>query len=416
MRFTNSLFSRLTWIFVFTALCLFIVAASTFRIAGHERPERQAMRSILNGLTGAFSLPAETEKVEVIRSIAGDFTVVSTNGTQWSSSAAEVPRLSCNDFENGSYQLVDKQLIVRNNALCFVFTEFARPLSRHGVNLLRVGVVGVLMVLGLSGFFIFRLFSPLKALNQGVRKIAQGDVTHRLGLQGNFEIRELAVNLDHMAGELQKMLRAKQELLLAVSHELRSPLTTAKILAEMVSDVNIKTRLAKSLKQLENLITSLLEAERLDQNHKALDLEEVDVQALMQSIISEEQQVLEPLKKTGQARPVQLDSFRFGLAVKNLINNALKYSSNQDVEVSLHFMTDRFEVHILDQGDGISEEMLARLGEAFYRPDGSRSRETGGFGLGVYLAQRVAKAHGGTLVYLPNPKHQGTKAVLQIPY
>ena len=245
-----------------------------------------------------------------------------------------------------------------------------------------------------------RIIAPVIKLKQGIQRIGAGDLQHRIQLERRDELGDLGQSIDKMADEIQNMLEAKRQLLLAISHELRSPLTRAKVSTEMINDETSRNRLHRDLNEMERLIAELLESERLSDRHQTLKLERVDLVSLV-SDLNGEAFADRDIELTLPRSPVnlQLDSTRIRLMLRNLIDNALRYTpvGRPPVEVRLNLEPERIILAIKDYGAGIAPEHLPHLTEPFYRADPSRRRQTGGYGLGLYLCRMIAEAHGGTL-------------------
>jgi signal transduction histidine kinase len=204
-----------------------------------------------------------------------------------------------------------------------------------------------------------------------------------------------------MAGELRHMLDAKRALLLSISHELRSPLTRARLNAELVDEGPSRDALLRDLGEMRELISDLLESERLAAGHAALQREPVDLAALVEIAVHEQvpADVALELDLDADLGAVAVDPARWRLLVRNLVGNALRHGQ-PPLHIRLHREAgevDEVVFTVRDHGPGVSPEALAQLGEAFYRPDAARGRSSGGVGLGLYLCRLVAQAHGGRL-------------------
>ena len=198
------------------------------------------------------------------------------------------------------------------------------------------------------------------------------------------------------------MLEAKRTLLLAISHELRSPLTRARVNAELLPDSPEQAALVRDLAAMRDLITDLLESERLASGHTALHAEPTDLAALVRDLVQTQyaaQRLL--LDLADGLAPMPLDPARIRLLLRNLIENALRHGAGAltPPEVVLRAENPgQVLLSVRDHGPGVPPEHLPHLAEAFYRPDSARTRATGGVGLGLHLCRQVAQAHGGSLV------------------
>jgi signal transduction histidine kinase len=262
----------------------------------------------------------------------------------------------------------------------------------------------LLMVTGMAFGTIRQMLRPLRALAVGAEAFARGDLSHRIRLQPHSELGELGVLFNRMAADIQAMLDGKRALLLAISHELRSPLTRARLNAELVEEGPSRTALLQDLGLMRDLITAMLESERLDAGHSALALQRCDLNVLIAELVqtqfadADARGELE-LDLGAELPELPLDRLRLQLLLRNLIDNALRYNdaSSDAVTVSTRIEDLGVRLSVRDHGPGVPAELLPKLGEPFYRPDESRVRSAGGVGLGLSLCKLIANAHGATL-------------------
>ena len=257
----------------------------------------------------------------------------------------------------------------------------------------------LLLVTTVAYLTVRRLFRPLDDIGAGARRFGEGDFATPIPVRRQDELGDLAAQVNTMAAELQRRLEAKRELLLAISHELRSPLTRARLNTELLDESAPRQALLRDLALMRDLVTDLLESERLAAGHAALQAEPTEVNALVRSLCAEQSAgtALE-LQLDPAAGSATIDPVRLRLALRNLIDNALRHSAGAVppcVSTRRHATTLQFVVR--DFGPGVAEDQLPRLAEAFYRADVARGRDTGGVGLGLHLCQLVARAHGGRL-------------------
>jgi signal transduction histidine kinase len=263
-------------------------------------------------------------------------------------------------------------------------------------------LVGFALLLVLLAYLAVRgLFRPVGTIRQGAAYIGAGHFDHRIRTSRDDELGELALDINTMAGKVEGMLDAKRELLLGVSHELRSPLSRMNLGLALLDESTATQALQQDVNEMRSIVETLLEAERLASRHAALHLAAVSLPQLAQEL-QQRYFAGEPrLSVTTTGEPIaQLDAARIQLMLKNLVGNALRYSTASDgpVELTIDGDGESVEFRVRDYGPGIPAGQRAHLGEPFYRSDASRARETGGTGLGLYLARQVARAHGGDLV------------------
>ena len=169
---------------------------------------------------------------------------------------------------------------------------------------------------------------------------------------------------------------------------------------------------------MERLIADLLESEALNTRHAILRLESVDLGELVESVINTdfaEQRSRVKLLLPDERLEGQLDANRMRLLVRNLVENALRYSppGGEKLQIRGSRSGDYFELRVTDHGEGIPAEHLARVTEPFYRADPARSRATGGIGLGLYLCRLIAEAHGG-LLHIESEPDRGTEVTITL--
>ncbi len=263
--------------------------------------------------------------------------------------------------------------------------------------------LGALLLLTLLAYAtVRRLLRPLQGIGAGVARFGAGDFGQPIVTGRRDELGELAERINRMAGSLQGMLDAKRALLLAISHELRSPLTRARVNAELVPDGEHRDALLRDLAAMRVLIADLLESERLASGHSALHTETVDLAALMREVVvTQFADARLTLHLDDPVGALQADPMRLRLLLRNLIDNALRHSTGATAPPVLSLARDvdgALMLTVRDFGPGVDADQLTRLAEPFYRADSARQRSTGGVGLGLYLCRLVMQAHGGALL------------------
>jgi signal transduction histidine kinase len=264
------------------------------------------------------------------------------------------------------------------------------------------------------------MLHPLVALRAGAVRYGQGDFSQPIVPRNHDELGDLAEQINGMAARLHHMLDAKRQLLLAISHELRSPLARARMNAELIDDSGERSALLRDLGEMRDLITDLLESERLADvqagGHAALQTETATLADIVHEQCDAQAAAGQVALQLADASPsLPLDRARMRLLLRNLVDNALRHGgeSGQAPVVSTLATSASVQLVVRDFGPGMDESQLQHAAEAFYRADAARLRSTGGVGLGLYLCKLVAEAHGGTLA-LRNA-HPGLEITVTLP-
>jgi signal transduction histidine kinase len=258
-------------------------------------------------------------------------------------------------------------------------------------------MVGVVLV---THIVLRRLLSPLRTLGDGVARLSAGDLDVVLPTPAADEFGVLTEAFNRMVARVRGMLEARDQLLRDVSHELRSPLTRMKVALELLPPSENRARMAADVAEMEAMTTELLELERL-RDGRSMRMERRDLVPLL-SEAARAFACRPPgvrFDAPAAAIPVDLDGDSFRGVLRNLLENAVAYSlpDSRPVRLSATSTGGGVVIGVTDDGPGIPEEDLPRLFEPFFRVDRSRSKKTGGYGLGLSICKRIVEAHGGEL-------------------
>jgi signal transduction histidine kinase len=279
--------------------------------------------------------------------------------------------------------------------------------------LVGYGLAALLLLTLLAWLYARHLLRPLDAIGEGARRFGAGDFSRPIVVrrpQRPDELGQLAQTINTMGEDIRQMLDAQRALLLAISHELRSPLTRARLHTELLPETPDtapqREALLRDLAEMARLISDLLEGERLAGRHAALQREPTDLAALARAVITDLEDRHPAARAVTLHAPaglpvLALDAARIRLLLRNLLDNALRHGAGADQPPAVTLAAGDaggVTLTVRDHGPGVPDEQLARLAEPFYRPDSARTRAAGGVGLGLYLCRLVAQAHGGTFV------------------
>ena len=276
-----------------------------------------------------------------------------------------------------------------------------------------------LLILLICYALVQRIFRPIKSIEEGAKRIGQGQLEYRIDVKQKDELGSLAQKINQLAVNVQEMLAAKQRLNLGVSHELRSPLTRARLEVELLEDSKIKEDLLNEINAMETIIANLLDSEAINYGHKKLKLELFELSEMIGQMIqksgflSKSNIAFIPLDRAAQ---VEADKTLFEVMIKNILENAIRYNpaEGEPIQIRVEQMEHTYEIKIRDFGPGLSKEDLTKVTEPFYRPGQSRSRQSGGFGLGLYLCKQIVEAHQGT-ISIENHEETGAVVAVTIP-
>ena len=264
-------------------------------------------------------------------------------------------------------------------------------------------VLLTLLTLILAGAFLSMrwILKPVRWLDEGVREVGRGNLKHRVPVKRSDEFRELAAAFNDMTDRIRDMLHTKERLMLDVSHELRSPLTRMKVALEFLPEGQAKDSLKSDITEMETMINEILETARMHHLHGNLKRQLINLADFLERILADYVNQ-PPGVRTGDF-PVDVelnvDPEQIKIVCQNILTNAIKFSAPDDepVMISVKKHTDTTVVRVLDHGIGIPPDELPHIFEPFYRVDKSRSKRTGGYGLGLSLCKTIMEAHGGRI-------------------
>ena len=277
-----------------------------------------------------------------------------------------------------------------------------------------------LLILFILFLLVQKIVNPIQAIQDGTTKIGSGELEHRISIKPKDELGILANEINLLAANVQGMLEAKQRLNLGVSHELRSPLTRARLQIEMLKDEKQRDELLNEIHAMEIIISNLLDSEAINYGHKKLDLKIFNIVNTVKDLISKAPYLenIETVTSSNlKVKDVEGDQILIEVMIKNILENASRFTSptNSQIEITLDEIdSDLIRLSFRDFGPGFNEGDFEKVTEPFFRTGQSRSRKSGGFGLGLYLSKQIITAHGGT-IEIENHSQQGAIVSLMMP-
>ena len=300
--------------------------------------------------------------------------------------------------------------------------HFGSPELNHRLRSAHFALIGPVL-LSIVGVILIahqrlrRLLLPLRALADGVARLARGDLNVSIAPSSRDEFASLTNAFNRMVTRVREMLGAREQLLTDVSHELRSPITRMKVALELLPESEPRTRLVADVRELETLVTEVLELQRLQSVH-GIHKEPIDLVLLAENVAASFGRTQPSIALQGAERPITVtaDARLMTVVLRNLVENAVTHAlpDSGPVLIRVEKVNAGATIRIQDDGPGIPEEEVERVFEPFYRIDRSRSRQTGGYGLGLSICKRALATHGGRLTVEPNVP-RGSVFVIELP-
>ncbi|OMH38915.1 cell wall metabolism sensor histidine kinase WalK [Motiliproteus sp. MSK22-1] len=426
-RFIQSIFTRLLAIFVAAILLMALLFGLGHLIFDSKETDNSYTKHLaeyLDYLIKDIGVPPDlTRAREISNNLAIDIQISSEN-LQWNTHPdfAAVEQFHYITLDDADIQVSTRRGLkiakIEKNGYQYTFVtpgfNYQDLRSKRGLYYLIV----IIAVLFLIFYSVRRLFRPIKQIRAGAARIGAGELDFRIESKRTDELGQLTHDINRMACDLEQLLEAKRQLLLAISHELRTPLTRCGVAVEMIEDSGLQTSIKEDLDSMNELIGTLIEAERLNTRHVVLHKETLELNDWMTDLIDQnypKQQSRIWLLPSPNSILISADVARLKLLIKNLIDNALRHSEKQQsIEVRPGQSDSHNLIQIIDQGEGMSDAVLKQVMQPLYRADESRQRNTGGFGLGLYLSLQIAKAHQGNLE-IHSELNRGTTVTVLLP-
>ncbi len=286
-----------------------------------------------------------------------------------------------------------------------------------------------LAILAMVYFLMSILLTPLKNILNTIELISAGQLHNRVEIKGRNEFSQLAKEINTMTQQLEQVDSARQEFVSNVSHELKTPLSSIKVLSESILlQEDMPTEMYREFLQdinsevdrMTNIINDLLSLVKMDYKEAAIIIEETDLCQLLTEIMKR----LKPLSdkknitlslEIVREMVIEADAVKINLALSNLVENAIKYTpEGGEVTVTLDGDHQNSFITVEDTGIGISEEEQSKIFNRFYRVDKTRDRETGGTGLGLAITHSAVILHNGS-IKVDSALGEGSTFIIRLP-
>ncbi|MDP6852970.1 MAG: HAMP domain-containing sensor histidine kinase [Candidatus Marinimicrobia bacterium] len=295
--------------------------------------------------------------------------------------------------------------------LFYVVIDYVPPSELY--NLVFAVILALLFFVALY-LFIRRYLKPVELMKNRIDALEAGDLKSSIDIIGEDELASLSHSMNKLILEINKLLENKHQLLLEVSHELRSPLARMQLLLAMLPEHKNITKLKEEIGFLEGMIENLLLSDRLSMPYSKLNMDTLTTSEILNKVLDmfpntrEKIQVKNPIPDEN----IRIDETKFSLALRNLLDNAFKYNKkDSDIELTVSRHED-IEFQVKDFGIGISPENIQKIIQPFYQADQTVS--TKGFGLGLTICKKIIESHQGRLTISSVPG-EGSAFTLHLP-
>ncbi len=290
-------------------------------------------------------------------------------------------------------------------------------------------MVMTILIIAMSLAISHILIVPFHKVTKAIKEVKEGFTDEAISVPDYEETQHIVGAFNDVLKRMRTLDKSRQEFVSNVSHELKTPLTSMKVLADsliMQQEVpnelyqEFMTDIAQEIDRENKIINDLLTLVKLDKTDGELNIESVDINALLELLMKRlrpiaRQQNIEVILESNRPVQANVDEVKMTLALSNLVENAIKYNKqNGWVRVVLDADYQYFTVMVEDSGMGIPEESLERIYERFYRVDKSHSREIGGTGLGLAITRNIILMHRGT-IQVSSVEAEGTIFVVKVP-
>jgi len=412
-KILNSVFLKLLLVIVVTGVCINLLVGGFFMYffmdAMKNTPFRNNVVQYLEYLINDFGSPPDFQRAkEISQKLTLEIRYEGTD-KKWATSK-EMPPVN----EMRLRKIYDRPLVYTGRSQGKSFIVFRDGQNQYTFDFIKsyehqsFSEVKILfLIVFLTGmlvcvyFVIRRILNPIKLLNEGVQQVSSGNLNYLVPVKKSDELGNLADAFNSMTVRIRQMLHSREQLLLNVSHELRSPLTRMKVALEFLPDNSAKKNLSEDISEMGTMISEILETERLKSEYGQLNLQPTELANIVEEVIATFEHAYPNIiyeNKAGKTI-LNIDRQRIKTVINNLLTNAIKYSENasEPVRVLLEQKESDIVLQIKDSGKGIPEEDLQHILEPFYRVDKSRDRNTGGYGLGLSLCKTIIETHKGKI-------------------
>ena len=392
----SSLYLKLFTIYSITFIAIIAalaIAVKKSRPVSIENSITNNIRSYAQYISDDIGTPPNIERAKEIQKTTQLDIAIFGNNFEWTND----PGL-CEHFRKKlkNKNFINKKTrhgwIIQKNGYVFVYgTKNLKAPGLHWEIVISFILIFAIVLI-ISYRTVKKVMSPIIEMKNAADAFGEGKWDTKIIVRSHDELADLGNTMNDMARKIDSHFKNMKDLLLAISHELRSPLTRMRVTTEFIPDLKIRKSLNEEINHLDRITSMLLERERLSARPEILEKRAVNLTELTETVTKKFTDVT---LHSQVNETVLVDVNRFELALSAIIDNAFKHGK-PPVDISIGANHELIWLEIKDHGEGISKENIERIGEPFFRQNEARtsSRTSDGFGLGLSLAHSILKAHG----------------------
>lgn len=373
----------------------------------------------------SLGIVVDTYDMEVGKTLISEEVIQALRGSSdtYRNDDAEYIELTMPIVENETQNVIGVFLVRATTA-----GVFAQQRDIDQVLGIMISFLSVLMLVFVL-LYSRRLTKPLKKISTAIAQVTEGGTEAKVSMSGYYEIEQISDAFNVMLQQINKLEKSRQEFVSNVSHELKTPMTSMKVLADsLLMQENVPEELYREfltdinaeIERENKIISDLLSLVKLDRTDGEMHIAQVSINELLDIILRRltpiaQQQGIELIYESFRNVIAEVDEVKLSLAISNLIENAIKYNVEGGwVKLSLNADHKYFYLRVADSGIGIPQEEQEHVFDRFYRVDKTRSRETGGSGLGLAIVKNIILMHKGT-IKLFSRVDEGSMFTVKIP-
>lgn len=304
---------------------------------------------------------------------------------------------------------------IRDNLWLHVTRVGKPPSMQWMAPLLLTMLLMMFFIVVIVSLLVRRLTKPLAALVQAAQKLGHGQNVDDLVEEGAEDVRKVTRSFNQMNQKIKRFVADRTKMLAAISHDLRTPITSLRLQAEFIEDKAMQSKMLETLEEMQMMTEAALKFSTDSAANE--QTKEIDLESLLESMVNDyvdmDKQIVFVQNDSRAQVILPMRVLAMKRALRNLIDNGLKYGNKVEVDFELLKAQKAIEIYIRDDGNGIDQSEHEQVFEPFYRLEKSRNKETGGVGLGLSIARDIIRGHGGD-VTVRNLKKTGDYKGLEV--